>query len=88
MRLRRIVLSAALVLGSAATAVTAAPVAGADAVDCHFYLAFKGFSGLIIDSGCGFGEEGDVETCEDILEWANVKPQAVVEEACRLAATP
>lgn len=89
MRLRRIVLCAALVLGfTAASAVTGAPVAGADTVDCHFYLAFQGFSGFIIDTGCGFGADGNVEACKDILEWMHVNPQAVVDEACRLAAAP
>jgi hypothetical protein len=89
MRVRRIVLCVALVLGFTTTsAATGAPVAGADAVDCHFYLLFKGFSGLIIDSGCGFGEDGNTGTCEDVLEWSRVTPRAVVVEACRLAALP
>lgn len=54
MRLRRILRCAALVVGlSAATAVTGAPVATADAADCHFYLLLQGHGGVIVDSACG-----------------------------------
>ncbi|MCC8244880.1 hypothetical protein [Saccharothrix luteola] len=89
MRLRRLLRCAALVLGlSAATAVAGPPVATADAADCHFYLLMQGHGGLIVDSACGFGEDGNVETCKSILVWANVTPQAVVDEACRLASLP
>jgi hypothetical protein len=89
MRSRRVVLCAALVLGfTTAPAAVGTPVAGATAVDCHFYLWWKGFSGVIIDSGCGFGEDGAIETCEMILGYMNVTPPEVVKEACRLAALP
>ena len=89
MRLRRILRCAALVIGlGAATAVTGAPVATADAADCHFYLLLQGHGGVIVDSACGFGEDGNVQTCESILRWMNVTPQAVVDEACRLASLP
>ncbi|MEU4447547.1 hypothetical protein AB0K14_14815 [Actinosynnema sp. NPDC050801] len=89
MGLRRILVCAALVLGFGAVTVPAgSPVANADAVDCVDYLYWKHFDGFIISSACGLGEDGNVRSCQDILAWANVRPQDVVEEACRLAAQP
>lgn len=66
MRLRRILLCAALVLGFTTT-VTWTPIAAADTVDCHFHLTFKGHRGLIIDSACGLGRDGNLEARKDIL---------------------
>jgi hypothetical protein len=87
--MRRLLLCAALVLGfTTAPAVVATPIASADGGDCKLYLMLKFYSGLIIDIACGYGEDGDIETCQGLLDWEGVKPYEVVKEACWLASQP
>ncbi|MFC5056452.1 hypothetical protein [Saccharothrix xinjiangensis] len=87
--MRRLLLCAALVLGfTAAPAITGTSVAGADSLDCKFYLFFEGFSGKLVDIGCASGANGDAVLCDFGLQIAGVQPQEVIDEACRRAALP
>jgi hypothetical protein len=82
MRIRRVLLGAALVAGSMLAGTS---VAAADQWDCTFYLFMEGYSGKIVDIGCAFGAQGDQVICEGSLRIAGV-PDDIGLEACRRAA--
>jgi hypothetical protein len=88
MRVRRVVLGAALVAGlSVGPVVSGGAVAAADQWDCTFYLLGQGYGGKIVDIGCAYGAKGNQVICEGSLRIAGV-PDDIGQEACRRAALP
>jgi len=79
MRVRRVLLKCAVVVGlSAGSLVAGTAEAGADQWDCTFYLFMEGYGGKIVDIGCSFGAQGNQVICQGLVpdRWSTGRHRA------------